>query len=139
MKNLAAIFEMKREQVEREFSSYFYAYFKSLFEDHYALTQYDLYCEHILKLCQAKSKAVLDIGCGFGLIALHLACLGAKRVVAIDPNKEKILVFNKILSRLNPPPTNIEIKRMDATQLGFDNECFDVAIANNVISHIRDQ
>lgn len=139
LRGISLIFKMERKQAEREYSPYFYTYFKSLFEDPYAFTQYSLYCEHILKLCQAKSKTVLDIGCGFGLIALHLAYLGADRVVAIDPNEEKISIFKRILSRLDPPPTNIKIERMDATKLDFDDECFDVAIANNVISHIDDR
>lgn len=90
----AQIFKMERKQVEREFSPYFYTYFKSLFLDPHALTQYSLYCEHVFSLCQAKSKVVLDIGCGFGLIALHLACLGTKRVVVIDLGEEKISVID---------------------------------------------
>jgi 2-polyprenyl-3-methyl-5-hydroxy-6-metoxy-1,4-benzoquinol methylase len=135
-KSLSAIFEMKREQVEQEFSPYFYTYFKSIFEYPKKLQGYSRMCREIFDVTEAKDRKVLDVGCGFGLISIFLAIFGAREITGVDTSEEKILVFKKILSRFVPPLDNVEAKVADAIEL--DNETYDVIIANEVISHVRD-
>lgn len=59
------------------------------------------------------------------------------RTIGIDLNKEKIYVFKKILSDFYPSTNNIEAKVADALNLDFEDGYFDVIIANEVISHVR--
>ena len=139
LKPLEAIFKMEKEQVECEFAPYFYTYFRSLFEDPSALSKYSQDCEHIFNICGAQDKNILDIGCGFGIITILLAIFGAKKCIGIDLNEEKISVSKKILSKFDPPISNIEVKLGDATKLDFEDEYFDIVVANEVISHVRDR
>jgi 2-polyprenyl-3-methyl-5-hydroxy-6-metoxy-1,4-benzoquinol methylase len=139
LKKLEALFKVEKQQVERDFAPYFYTYFKFLFENPSALSGYSQDCEYIFNVCGAKDKNILDIGCGFGLITLHLAIFGAQKCVGVDLNEEKISVFKKILSKFDPPLSNIEVKLGDATKLDFEDEHFDIVVANEVISHVRDR
>ena len=135
---LSRIFQMSRENAESEFALYFYNYFKYYFDSPARLNQYSQFCKHIFDMVQAKNKKILDIGCGFGLIPIHLAILGAQTVSAVDANEEKINVLQKILSRFSPPLSNIEVKLGDALNLEYPDDCFDAVVANEVLSHMRD-
>ncbi len=96
-KELEAVFKMHKDEVERDFAPYFYQYFKLIFENPSKLSIYSRDCKHIFDVTCAKGKRVLDMGCGFGLISLHLAYFGAQAIVALDLNDEKIEVLQKII------------------------------------------
>lgn len=136
LKQIEAIFKKTKEDVEREFSPYFYTYYKQLFEHPQMFKAYSKTCEHIFDVTNAKGKNVLDIGCGHGLISIHLGVFGAK-VVGVDSSKEKIKVFEKILTSLVPRLDNVEARLGDALELEFE-EYFDIVICNEVISHVSD-
>jgi len=136
LRPLKAIFEMKKKEVECQFTPYFYTYFKSIFQFPRRFEEYSKMCEYVLNTTRAKGRRVLDIGCGFGLISICLAIFGAHKVTGVDIDEEKISVFKKLLSRFDPPLDNVEAKHVDALKLS--NEPFDIVIANEVVSHIRD-
>jgi ribosomal protein L11 methylase PrmA len=46
-------------------------------------------------LVDAKTKSVLDTGCGFGLISIMMYVLGAKEIIGVDINDEKNTMFFK--------------------------------------------
>lgn len=138
VESLAGIFRMSREEVEREFVPYFYRYFEALFSRASARKMYTDMCRHIFDTVQGADKEILDVGCGFGLISLHLASFGAKMVCAVDANAEKHQVLTGIIGRLDSPLDNIEAKPGDATCLDYDSDRFDAVVANEVISHLRD-
>lgn len=135
---LSQIFQMTKDEIEGEFTPYFYQYFKYYFDSPVRLEQYAQLCQHIFDMAQAKDRKVLDIGCGFGLISIHLATFGAQMVSAVDANEEKFAILQKILSRFNPPLGNIEARFGDALDLDYKDGYFDAVIANEVISHVRD-
>lgn len=136
---LEQLFRMSRKDAETEFTPYFYQYFKFCFDSpEKGLESYSESCKHIFNVTEAENKKVLDAGCGFGLISIHLADFGASMVSAIDANEEKVYVLQKILSRFKPPLNNIEVKLADALHLGYEDNHFDVVVANEVISHVRD-
>ena len=135
---LGHIFQMERKEAEREFAPYFYQYFAIYFNSPAYQKMYSESCKHIFDTAQARDRKVLDIGCGFGLISIHLATLGAQMVSAVDANEEKMSVLQNILLRFNPPLNNIEAKLCDALNLKYGDNYFDAVVANEVISHVRD-
>ncbi|KAI0537871.1 S-adenosyl-L-methionine-dependent methyltransferase [Xylaria digitata] len=77
---------------------------------------------------------VLDIGCGTGLLAAHIASLTAPhgRVVGIDPLTKRIDLARKKISA-NLKDTLIFEHGVAQDLSRFDNESFDVAVMNSVI------
>ena len=138
LEDLKEIFQMDRSRIEHEFAPYFYQYFLGCWNSPLEVDKYGDYCKHIFDVTKADGKRVLDVGCGFGLISFFLATFGAQKVTSVDHNEEKVSVFHKILSQFNPALTNIEVRIEDGISLQCGDESFDVAIANDVIAHVRD-
>ncbi|KAI1163012.1 S-adenosyl-L-methionine-dependent methyltransferase [Nemania serpens] len=77
---------------------------------------------------------VLDIGCGTGLLAAHIASLAAPhgRVIGVDPLTKRIdLARKKIRSDLKDTLVFEHGVAQDLSRFG--NESFDVAVMNSVI------
>jgi 2-polyprenyl-3-methyl-5-hydroxy-6-metoxy-1,4-benzoquinol methylase len=138
LKQLKSIFEMEKKDVERLLSPYFYVYHKNLFEKDWGLDGFLKWCQQIAKTSQVEGKKVLDLGCGFGVLSVYLALAGAEEVVGIDINKDKIDVFQKILSMLRPPVTNVRAKVSDGSKTDYWDEYFDLVLVVSVISHVRE-
>jgi ubiquinone/menaquinone biosynthesis C-methylase UbiE len=75
---------------------------------------------------------VLDLGAGFGALALYFAHLGAE-VVAVDPNDERMQVALRIAQAHNLKLSGV---RASAQSLPFPDGHFDFAIANNSLCYI---
>ena len=127
-----------QEQISRNFSPRFYAYFKSFFKDPYKFERYFLGIKNIFQITEAENKRVFDAGCGFGLIALSMALLGVSEIVGIDEDKDMIRVFTNLISRPNPALKNIRAEVGDVLNLQHKDDSFDVVIAIGVLSHLRD-
>lgn len=137
-KALREIFQMTRQEIENEFSPYFYNDFGHIFNSPLSIDRYCLRCKHIFDVTHARGKRIIDLGCGVGVISIYLASFGAKEVIAVDNVQETISVLEKILSRLDPPLTNIVARVQDALKLPYADSSFDVVIARECISHVRD-
>ena len=140
---LNEVFQMSRNEIRNEFADYFYEYFNAIFEnpskDHTEpLKGYSEYVSNLFFLADAREKSVLDAGCGFGMYSILFRILGAREVVGIDLNEEKITCFKRLLQRLDMS-SEITAKLEDASKPSFDDERFDVVISNEVISHVGDQ
>jgi release factor glutamine methyltransferase len=55
----------------------------------------------------AKNKSVLDVGTGFGILAIKSLEFGAKSVTAIDINEEAIINLKKINGRIRAIHSNL--------------------------------
>ncbi len=82
----------------------------------------------------AEPRSLLDVGCGEGVLVHEWALkLGDKRVVGIDLEEESIQAGWK--ERQAP---NLEYKIMQAENLPFGDDEFDVASAIEVLEHVPD-
>jgi SAM-dependent methyltransferase len=80
-------------------------------------------------------RRVLDLGAGFGSLALYFAHLGAD-VVAADPNASRLRVAERIAARHGLALRGVQAH---AQHLPFADEHFDVVIANNSLCYIVDR
>lgn len=76
-----------------------------------------------------RARAVLEIGCGSGVISSTLAQLGAPglRVLAVD------VVDSRVTKE------GYEFHLVDGTRLPFETCSFDIVISNHVIEHVGDR
>jgi SAM-dependent methyltransferase len=77
-------------------------------------------------------RRVLDLGAGFGAVALYCAHLGAE-VVAVDPNEQRMRVALAIAQRHALPLSTVAAH---AQSLPFADADFDLVIANNSLCYI---
>jgi len=86
------------------------------------------------KMCSTyvKDKAVLDIGCGEGVVDLFLKDT-AREIVGVDVDKETVEKANHDFIG-----TNMRFFCMSGEKLSFPDGSFDVAISSQSIEHIKD-
>jgi ubiquinone/menaquinone biosynthesis C-methylase UbiE len=80
-------------------------------------------------------RRVLDLGAGFGALALYFAHLGAE-VVAVDPNAKRMQVALTLAERHG---LGLSAVAATAQSLPFPDEHFDFAMANNSLCYIVDR
>lgn len=80
-----------------------------------------------------KDKKILDIGSGFGNAAFNLAIRGAT-VTSIDISPELIKGCNY---RANKNGLTVNFQLMDAGNLKFEDNCFDVILGFRTIHHLQ--
>lgn len=78
--------------------------------------------------------AILDIGCGAGLLAEPLARLGAK-VTGVDPAAGNIEVARRHAAETG---ANLLYRAATVEQLADEQATFDVVLAMEVVEHVRD-
>lgn len=79
-------------------------------------------------------RQVLDLGAGFGALALYYAHLGAQ-VVAVDPNDRRMQVAVEIAALRG---LDVRAVAAQAQDLPFADESFDLVLANNSLCYIVD-
>ena len=138
LNRIRQLFKTPRTSIEKEFSPYFYQYFSRLFRD---LRKFDGYlelCGYLFNVTKAKDASVLDLGCGFGLMATLFGLYGAKEVIGYDLNTEKIDLFMKLLSYLSSEVKNVKPVLGDSSRIEYADEHFDIVVANETLSHVRE-
>ena len=82
-----------------------------------------------------KSLKVLDYGCGKGLDSLKLLESGAK-TYGIDISKEYIELAKQLAIKNNFNETHYNFQAMDAHDLKFENDKFDLVIGRAILHHL---
>ncbi len=88
----------------------------------------------ILKHINAGDK-VLEVGCGEGILSVLMSKKGAK-VTSTDISEPNIDAARKYA--LNNGVDNLVFSLADAENLPFDDNSFDVVVADNVLEHLPD-
>ncbi|MFH0876346.1 MAG: class I SAM-dependent methyltransferase [archaeon] len=105
------------------------------------LQKYDYYDPvkdrmEVLRFARLKNSKILDVGTGFG----HIAILAAKEynclVTAIDNCEEKIMQAKENARKENVLD-KITFTIADATQMPYPNNSFDVVMSFNALHHCR--
>lgn len=135
---LHQLFRIPRASVEKEFSPYFYRYFVRYFKTLQKLDGYLQLCQYLFRVTKAKDASLLDLGCGFGLMATVFGICGSKEVVGYDMNTEKIEIFRRLLLYVGSEIKNVEPVLGDSSKIEYPDEYFDVVIANETFSHFRE-
>lgn len=101
-------------------------YTKLLFAD----TKVTLEKIGILDELNWKDKTVLDVGCGTGELAYHIAGRGAKKVVGIDFSPEAIKVATRLYNRSNLSFECVDVHKVKGA--------YDVVLAVGTLEHADD-
>jgi SAM-dependent methyltransferase len=132
------LFKTPKSSVEKEFSPYFYQYFSRFFKNPKKFDGYLELCRYLSHVTKAKNAFVLDLGCGFGLMATFFGLIGSREVVGYDLNTEKIELFQKLLLYLGPEIKNVKPFLGDSSKIEYPNGYFDVVVTNETLSHVRE-
>jgi ubiquinone biosynthesis O-methyltransferase len=82
-----------------------------------------------------QGKRVLDLGCGYGFRTMGIAKKGADHIIGIDEDNTRIREGQLFAEQQHI--NNIEFTVMDAERTEFDDESFDIVIADEMIHHVK--
>jgi ubiquinone/menaquinone biosynthesis C-methylase UbiE len=131
------LLQKPRAFIEGEFSPYFHRYF-TRYSNPKKFDGYLNLCKYLFHVTKSTDASVLDLGCGFGLMATIFGLYGSREVVGYDLNDEKIGCFRKMLLYLNSEIKNVKPVLGDSSRIEYPDEYFDVVVANETFSHIRE-
>ena len=92
--------------------------------------------EIILKNADLRDKYLLDIGCGNGARTVEFSKY-AYRCMAIDVEEGRLNLFKEEIKKRSIE--NCEIKQMNAMNLEYSDETFDIVTCIETLEHISDQ
>jgi len=95
--------------------------------------------KELIELCHIdKGKYVLDVGCGIGTTACHLAKNYGCRVVGVDIS-EKMIHWSNERAKREGVENRVKFMVADAQNLPFEDALFDVGICESVNAFIEDK
>jgi len=111
---------------------------RNYFRDHFNVNKYGFYRFVFDHFPQIPNLKILELGCGTG-------SLWTKNINRIPASWEIILsdlseaMVNKIRKNLNKVRNKIKFQIIDAQSIPFNNETFDMVIANHMLYHVPDR
>jgi SAM-dependent methyltransferase len=105
------------------------------YQDAYAPSDAEGFLPHFDKHLDYRGKAVLDIGCGTGNLAITLAKQGARHVVGVDVDKERIVLARKKAVG-EGVASSVTFIRADFVKEYEAPHLFDVAFNQSAFEHI---
>src|SRR5688572_20805237 len=87
-------------------------------------TRWYYYQLHHAELAQYRGSRVLHVACGFGELALYMAHLGVREVVAFDFSPQSVQLARELV-RLNGYEDRVRVDLADICNLPYADESFD--------------
>jgi SAM-dependent methyltransferase len=138
LEQLKSFFDLSRKEASEQFGHDLIRYFGDYFENPQLLATYLEACRRIVEITEGKDKTFLDLGSGYGLLSICLLISGAKKVISVEINKEKVKTMRKILDTRIDVQGNISAYCSDIMNFDLQDEKPEVAVANQIINHVPD-
>ncbi|MCL6476570.1 MAG: class I SAM-dependent methyltransferase [Firmicutes bacterium] len=84
-----------------------------------------------------QDKVIVDAGCGFGVIAIIIHLLGARKVWGCDISEERLTTFQRIIADLRLE-AYLEGHLLPVENIPLEDCSVDAVVSNEAISHYRD-
>jgi ubiquinone/menaquinone biosynthesis C-methylase UbiE len=108
----------------------FAARIASRYDELRSMDDYDVWSDRLAAAGDLDARRVLDIGCGTGAVAIHLARRHGCAVVGVDPSSEMLAVARAKHGR------SVRFEQARAEELPFADGSFDRAIMVSVVHHL---
>ncbi|GIV17979.1 MAG: hypothetical protein KatS3mg022_3414 [Armatimonadota bacterium] len=84
-----------------------------------------------------QDKVILDAGCGYGVIAIILMLMGARKVWGLDISEERLTTFRRMIQdhRL---AERLDAQLRGVEDTGLEDRSVDAVVSNEAISHYYD-
>jgi SAM-dependent methyltransferase len=105
--------------------------------------KWKFYFEYIFDGVDFTGKTMLDVGGGIGRFSYYAACMGARRVICLEPfvegsDRQMMKVANTFRSRFGSSGTVIH-KKCSFQEFTSDDEQFDIILLHNSINHLDEK
>lgn len=137
-KKMSNLFNSETSEVKLSFSPYFIHYHRGFFSGEWDFEKHVHYYYDIFQAAKAQEARVLEVGCGFGLLSIFFGTFGAAEVIGIDLDTEKISGFKSLLKFVGMEDGLVKVALGDALNIDYSDKTFDVIVANDVLSHVRE-
>ena len=136
------ILDLMRHIITHEAAAHYSPWFKTYYADltgERYMSRYVRFLEKLVALYPGgvAGRTVLDAGCGFGIMSVLLALMGAHEVQALDCHQGMIETFRAYLDIL-PFELPVHPRLGDVAALSYDDGAFDLVIVHEAISHFND-
>ena len=105
--------------------------------------KWKFYFDYIFDSVSLVDKTVLDVGGGIGSFSYYAACMGARKVVCLEPGLEgggcKMLELGREFSSQFLHIKNVAYERTTFQQFDPKGEKFDVILLHNSINHLDEK
>jgi SAM-dependent methyltransferase len=92
--------------------------------------------QHFSPYLELSGRSILDVGCGVGGKSVYLALQGAREVVAIDIDDDRITEARSFAK--SKSAQNIRFETGDSCSLDHPDNYFDLILFNDAFEHISD-
>ncbi len=107
--------------------------------DKFGLQHYTRISKALLEGTDLQGKAVLDVGCGTGILSLLALEQGCAHVVCGDLSEYMLSQCREKAIALGYGPDRIDFRMLDAESLPFESNSFDAVISGMVLGFIPNQ
>ncbi len=101
-----------------------------------------VYVAHVFQDADLNGVAMLDIGCGVGLVSIYAACAGARKVVSLEPEAAGSTAgvtskYQKLADSLNLE--NATLHGVTFQEFDPGDEKFDVILLDDSVNHLDEE
>jgi ubiquinone/menaquinone biosynthesis C-methylase UbiE len=128
--NTSAMKQRMKNGYNGKYSEYIHHY------DEFGTSHYTKISKKLIEKVDCKEKKVLDVGCGTGILSLMILEKTVEKLICVDVSKT---MLEKCKQKIKAEGFNdglIEFHELDAEQLPFDDNSFDVVFLNMVLGVI---